>query len=310
MRQRSPNESAISWLTLSLLLATGLLSCARPSAADQKLYEQVSGAKALAYVQALVDFGPRPAGSEALGKSRTYIEQQLASLGWVVTRQTFTDQTPRGTLTFVNLIARFKSESSSEPVFLLCSHYDTKLFDDVRFVGANDGGSSTGLLIELARVLAQKPKLAGKIELVFFDGEEAIQSFTDVDGLYGSRYFARELERTGDAKKFRGGILLDMIGDKSLGVTMPLDSPSDMARDIFATAEAVKCRDRFSYFDHGSVLDDHVPLNSAGISTIDLIDFDYPPWHTADDTMDKISGESLQTVGRVVIYYLTNYQPK
>ena len=309
MRQRFPNDSGILWLASGLLLTTSLLGCARPAAADQKLCEQVSGAKALAHVQALVDYGPRPAGSEALEKSRKYIEQQLTSCGWAVNRQTFTDQTPRGTLTFVNLVARYQGRSSKS-MFLLCSHYDTKLFDDIRFVGANDGGSSTGLLIELARVLAQKPELAKKIELVFFDGEEAIESFTDTDGLYGSRYFARELERAGEAKKFQGGILLDMIGDRSLGITMPLDSPSDMARDIFATAEMLKCRDRFSYFDHGTILDDHAPLNAAGISTIDLIDFDYPPWHTADDTMDKISGESLQTVGRVVICYLLNYQPR
>jgi hypothetical protein len=101
-----------------------------------------------------------------------------------------------------------------------------------------------------------------------------------------------------------------MVGDRSLDITLPIDSPREMARNIFAAAEALKCRDHFTYFDRGEITDDHTPLNAAGISTIDLIDFDFPPWHTAGDTIDKISAESLQTVGRVVIYYLTEFQPK
>jgi Zn-dependent M28 family amino/carboxypeptidase len=186
---------------------------------------------------------------------------------------------------------------------LLCSHYDTKLFDAIRFVGANDGGSSTGLLLELARVIGQEPNLAKQIELVFFDGEEAYENFSETDGLYGSRYFAKQLKGDG-AKQFRRGILFDMIGDRSLGITLPPDSPSAMARDIFAAAEALKLRNYFSYMDR-NLIDDHAPLNSAGVSTIDIIDFDYPWWHTADDTLDKISAQSLQITGSVALYDLS-----
>ncbi|MFL6514978.1 MAG: M28 family peptidase [Chthoniobacterales bacterium] len=277
------------------------------TAAPKELWEELSGDKAMGHVQRLVDLGPRPSGSEAIEKSRAYIEKQLHDLGWDVSRQTFTDATPRGPTTFTNLIATFhgkQASAASSGMFLLCSHYDTKIFDNIRFVGANDGGSSTGLLIELARVIAQRPELAGKIQMVFFDGEEAVEEFTDTDGLYGSRHFSSELTKTKTASRFRGGILLDMVGDRSLGITLPLDSPADLARDIFAAADAVKCRNQFTYFDHGTVLDDHTPLNAAGIPTIDLIDFDYPPWHTADDTMDKVSANSLETVGRVVVCYL------
>jgi Zn-dependent M28 family amino/carboxypeptidase len=249
----------------------------------------------------LVDLGPRPPGSEAIEKSRAYIEKQLQASGWTVARQSFNDDTPRGKVTFVNLIATFGKNAT--PQFLLCSHYDTKTFDTVRFVGANDGGSSTGLLVELGRVLAQDPALAVKIELVFFDGEEAYENFTETDGLFGSRYFAKQL---GAAKsKFRGGILFDMIGDRSLDVTLPPDSPPQLAGDIFAAADATKVRSHFTYFDR-QILDDHTPLNAAGIPTIDLIDFDFPWWHTGEDTMDKISAESLKTVGGVAIYYLTH----
>jgi len=270
------------------------------TAAPSKLWEQVSGDKALAHVRQLVDLGPRPAGSDALEKSRVYLEKELHAAGWKVTRQSFVEETPRGKVSFVNLIATFGDKA--EPEFLLCSHYDTKLYDTVRFVGANDGGSSTGLLLELGRVLAGDPALARRVELVFFDGEEAFVNFTESDGLYGSRYFARQLGQ--EKAKFRGGILFDMIGDRSLDITLPPDSPAAMARDIFAAAEALKLRDHFTYF-HSDILDDHTPLNAAGVPTIDLIDFDFPYWHTPDDTIDKISADSLQIVGRVAIYYLS-----
>jgi glutaminyl-peptide cyclotransferase len=274
-----------------------------------KIWEEFSGEKAFAHVQRLVDLGPRPAGSQAIEKSRDYIEEQLRRFGWHVTRQTFTDDTPRGKVQFVNLLARFSEENPPPPLFLLCSHYDTKTFDTIRFVGADDGGSSTGLLLELARVLGQHPDLAKKIELAFFDGEEAYEQFSDKDGLYGSRYFARQLKGPGAASQFRGGILFDMVGDRSLGITLPSDSPAHMARDIFAAADALKLRSYFTYLDR-ELIDDHTPLNAIGIPTIDIIDFDYPWWHTAEDTLDKISPQSLQIVGAVALYYLSEFALK
>jgi glutaminyl-peptide cyclotransferase len=278
------------------------------SAAQARIWEEFSGDKALAHVQCLVDLGPRPPGSEAIEKSRDYIENQLRLFGWEVTRQAFTGDTPRGKVRFVNLIARFRAQGGA-PSFLLCSHYDTKTFDAIRFVGANDGGSSTGLLLELARVLGQHPNLAAKVELVFFDGEEAYENFSETDGLYGSRYFARELADAKTGKQFRGGILFDMVGDRSLDITLPTDSPVEMARDIFASAEALKLRNYFSYFDR-EMMDDHTPLNRIGIPTLDMIDFDFAWWHTADDTIDKLSAQSLQVVGSVAAYYLSEFALK
>jgi Zn-dependent M28 family amino/carboxypeptidase len=253
--------------------------------------------------------GPRPAGSDAIEKARNYIEEQLRNSGWHVTSQGFTDDTPRGKIHFANLIARFSSDADTgSPSFLLCSHYDTKLFNSIRFVGANDGGSSTGLLLELARVIGRHPNLAKKVELVFFDGEEAFENFSDTDGLYGSRYFAKQLQRN-EAKQFRGGMLFDMVGDRSLGITLPADSPAAMARDVFAAAEALKVRDHFTYLDR-DLVDDHAPLNAIGVPMIDVIDFDYPSWHTAGDAMDKISAYSLQTVGSVALYYMSEFAAK
>ena len=298
------NSSRHRFVTSLLLFPLVLVVCANGSrGANTKIWEEVSGERALAHVQQLVDLGPRPSGSEELEKSRLYIADQLHRSGWQVTRQAFTDETPRGRIQFVNLIAQFPEKRNAEPLFLLCSHYDTKIFDAIKFVGANDGGSSTGLLLELARIIGQHPNLAAKIELVFFDGEEAYDRFSETDGLYGSRHFAKQLEGS-SAKQFRGGILFDMVGDRSLDVTLPADSPPEMARDIFAAAEALKLRSYFTYLDR-EMIDDHSPLNAVGIPTIDVIDFDYSWWHTAGDTIDKISAKSLQIVGSVALYYLS-----
>ena len=290
------------FVTMSAVL---LASCADSGSNDKdgvRIWEEFSGENALRHVQQMVDYGPRPPGSDALERTRVYITQQLESVGWKVTRQSFTDQTPRGPVTFVNVIATFAA-AKQEPSFILGSHYDTKFYTDMHFVGANDGGSSNGLLIEMARVLALRPELAAKVQLVFFDGEEAYVNFTETDGLYGSRHFAKQLVAEGKAKQFGGGIVFDMVGDKSLTITLPSDSPTHIARGIFAAAEALNVRKHFTYFP-GDILDDHAPLNAIGIPTIDLIDFDFPAWHTAGDTMDQISAESLEIVGSVAARYL------
>ena len=261
----------------------------------------------MVHVRNLVELGPRPPGSPPIEASRVYIAKQLEQFGWRVTRQTFTADTPRGPMEFVNLISEFGSpteEIKPESLFLLCSHYDTKLFQDVRFVGANDGASGNAVLLELARVFSQRPRLAKHLVLVFFDGEEAYENFSETDGLYGSRHFAERLVAEDKTKRFRGGMVFDMVGDRSLTITLPPDSPSHIAQEIFASADALNLRKYFTYFDH-DITDDHTPLNAVGIPTIDLIDFDYDWWHTTGDTLDKVSPESLQIVGSVAAHYLS-----
>jgi glutaminyl-peptide cyclotransferase len=291
-------------VALGFLAACNRAQTESPSRDNQrKIWEDFSGEKAMAHVQAMVDFGPRPPATKAIEKTRTYLTKQLELFGWKVERQTFSDDTPRGKIEFANLIATFVGKGPG-PSFLICSHYDTKTFDTAKFVGANDAGSSTGVLLELARILAERPDLARKVELVFFDGEEAYQAFSETDGLYGSRYFAKQLVAQNKTEQFRGGVLLDMVGDRSLNITLPPDSPAEMASGIFAAADALKLRKYFTYFDR-DILDDHTPLNEAGIPTIDLIDFDYAPWHTPNDTIDKLSPESLRIVGAVTAYYVS-----
>lgn len=268
----------------------------------------------MAEVRKQVEVGPRPAGSAELEQARKLIEESLRATGWEVERQTFTNETPRGAIQFSNLIARFSATGQS-PVprdtqrAIVCSHYDTKRFSTIRFVGASDGASSTGALVELARVLALDPALAAKVELVFFDGEEALVQFTNPedttpDGLYGSRFYAKQLRQSGRAKQFQFGILWDMIGDSDLTITLPPDSPQALTREIINSADALKLTQHFRAFDR-PILDDHWPLNNiARIPTIDLIDFDYPAWHTADDTLERLSPDSLQKVGAVTLHHL------
>jgi hypothetical protein len=163
--------------------------------------------------------------------------------------------------------------------------------------------------LELARVLALDPGMAAKIELVFFDGEEAFVQFTDPDdpkpdGLFGSRHYARALMSEGRASQFKFGILWDMIGDRDLTITLPPDSPPELSRGILNSAEALGVRQNFGFLAR-SILDDHEELRRrAHVSTIDLIDFDYIYWHTAEDTLEHIAPESLQKVGSVTLHYL------
>jgi hypothetical protein len=279
-----------------------------------EIWKEFSGDKAFDEARKQVEIGPRPAGTPELEKARLLIEGSLKASGWEIERQKFTDETPRGAVEFVNIIARF-SATGAHPAprntqrAIVCSHYDTKRFSTIKFVGASDGASSTGALLELARVLALDPAMAAQIELVFFDGEEAFVQFTDPDaakpdGLFGSRYYARQLTAEGRATQFKFGILWDMIGDRDLTITLPPDSPSDLARGILASADTLGVRKNFGYFSR-TILDDNVEIqHRARVPTIDLIDFDYIYWHTAEDTLEHIAPESLQKVGSVTLHYL------
>ncbi|HEV7403961.1 MAG TPA: M28 family peptidase [Chthoniobacteraceae bacterium] len=280
----------------------------RASPPPAELWKEFSGERAMQEVAKQVGFGPRPSGTPEVAEARKAIEESLRASGWVVEEQPFSDETPRGRIAFVNIIARHagpdgRPPTATTPHAIVCSHYDTKRFSTIKFVGASDGASSTGALVELARVLALDTALATQLELVFFDGEEAVQQFTDTDGLYGSRHYAIALAEAARARQYKFAILWDMIGDKDLTITLPPDSPAELARGIFAAADALQLRRHFSYLNHG-LTDDHVPLNQHGIPSIDLIDFDYPAWHTADDTLEQLSPESLQKVGAVTLHFL------
>ncbi len=279
------------------------------SAGPEEIWKEFSGEKAFEEVRKQVAVGPRPSGSPELEKARLLTEEGLGRSGWQVERQAFTDDTPRGAIQFVNLIGRFSADgkkpaSSATQRAIVCSHYDTKRFSTIQFVGASDGASSTGALIELARVLALDPALAAQIELVFFDGEEAVVQYTAQDGLYGSRHYAAKLREAGRAGQFKFAILWDMIGDADFGITLSPDSPATLAQEILKSAETLGLKSFFGYHNV-NIYDDHVPLQTiARIPAIDLIDFNYLYWHTADDTLERIAPGSLQKTGAVTLHHL------
>ena len=264
-------------------------------AAPAPAQDRFDGARAFRHVERLVALGPRPAGSPAAERTRQYIAAELKRLSIDTRVLPFDAETPHGTVKMANVLAVLPGRRPD--VVLIGGHYDTKHFKDVEFVGANDGGSSTALLLELARILARRPRQF-TYWVAFFDGEEAREHWTDRDSLYGSRHLAAELMRTDRLP--RAVIVADMIGDRRLGIRREGHSTPWLTDLIWAAARRLRYDAHFLP-ETLVVEDDHVPLLRAGVPAALLIDFDYPPWHTADDTLDKVSAESLRVVGEVLL---------
>jgi Zn-dependent M28 family amino/carboxypeptidase len=240
------------------------------------------GAAALRHVERLVAIGPRPAGSPEGEKARAYIVATLRALRITVDVREFTAETPHGRLRMANVVAALPGRRPD--VILIGGHYDTKWFRDIRFVGANDGGSSAGFLLELARRLAARPH-EYTYWIVWFDGEEARETWTATDSLYGSRQLAGELQRA--HRLPRAMLLVDMIGDRDLGLRREAYSTPWLTELVWSSAARVGHAGAFGE-DTQPVEDDHAPFLRAGVPAALLIDFDFPPWHTADDTLDVL----------------------
>jgi glutaminyl-peptide cyclotransferase len=291
----------------AMIMALILVACAQtPHPSSGSL--AVNGKKAMEYVRAQVNFGPRPPGTPALEKCRAYIRTQLEGFGYQVDDDAFLTQTPYGPITMHNLIAR--KGKGERGVIALASHYDTKLMENIRFVGANDAGSSTGLLLELARVLANSRELYD-YWFVFLDGEEAFVEWSTFDSTYGSRHLAQRWKNEGITTRIRALILLDMIGDKDLDVWYETNSTPRLMDLFWNTAKRIGLASILSQIK-APVGDDHIPFLDVGIPCVDIIDLNYGPnnsyHHTAADSLDKVSPESMEKVGRVVLAMLPELQ--
>jgi Zn-dependent M28 family amino/carboxypeptidase len=262
--------------------------------------------RAFEHLRRIVAFGPRPAGSAAIGQTRDYIKAQLAEAGVPVVEQAWEDRTPVGPIKMVNLIATLRGASKNR--LIIGGHYDTKRFREFRFVGANDGGSSTAFLIELARVLKAR-KNALTIELLFLDGEEAVVEWVGDDNTYGSRHYVQTARQNGTLASAKAFVLVDMIADRNLQMTRDTNSTPWLAALIRDAASAQKLGAHFAGPEM-ALEDDHVPFLKAGIPSVDIIDFDFPAWHTADDNLDAVSARSLQIVGDVLIAALPRIEAR
>jgi len=292
-----------------LLIAMGAAACASlPSLLSST--QTFSAEKAMDHVRAQVNLGPRAPGSDAHRKCRRYITQQLESYGYQVEDDAFTAKTPYGPIEMHNLIA---GKGRIQGDFIaLATHFDTKLMEGIEFVGANDAGSSTGLLLELARVLSNDEGPLG-YRFIFFDGEEAFVKWSAFDSTYGSRHLARRWRLEGTAEKLRSLILLDMVGDKDLDILKDSNSTRWLSELFQKTASEIGLQKIYSPASM-AVEDDHIPFLDIGIPSIDLIDLNYGPgnsyWHTREDTLDKITVESLDKVGRLVLAALPKLQQR
>ncbi len=292
-------------------------SAATPKAEsdDAKKTTTFDGERAFNHVKAQVEFGPRPAGSPAIEKTREYLVRELKSYGLQTTLDEFTETTPRGKVKFKNVVAELPGETPN--VVILASHYDTKLFKEFVFVGANDGGSSTGALLEIARVMAsEKQKRKFTYWFVFFDGEEAFcrewsECLGGKDNTYGSRYMVERLRKEKQLDRVKAMILLDMVGDKDLTIPREEGSSKWLVDAIWGTAQQLGYTKQFPHRASSVGDDDHMPFLRAGVPAVDIIDFEFGDgpqdnsyWHTEEDTPDKTSAQSLKIVGDVLLLSL------
>lgn len=260
------------------------------------------------HVKKQVEIGPRIPGSPELARTREYLIGSLKSSGLAVTTSDFSASTPIGEKQMVNITAEIPGESKE--VIIISSHYDSKYYKDMRFVGANDPGSSVATLLEIGRVLGgnpQKPKLT--YWLVFFDGEEAFcEGWDDCskpgapDNTYGSRQFVAQLRKNNEVDRVRAMILLDLMGYKNLELGRDTLSTRWLQDIIWRTARDIGHGKYFVDRPEGVGGDDHEPFLRAGIPAVDLIQLNgYPYWHRAEDTLDKVSPQSMKIVGETVV---------
>jgi len=284
------------WLRSGVVcLALTVASSAAPA------QQHFNGAKALEYARQFVAIGPRWPTSQGHDKAEQFLRSQLQHDQ--LEEDTFTADTPIGPVAMRNFIVRFPGKKNG--VIVLGTHYETNYpLKNINFVGANDGGSTTGLLLAIADQLRGKTLDGYSVWLVFFDGEEAIQSWSQSDSTYGSRHLAVKWAKDGTLGRIKAFMLADMIGDKDLDIQRESQS-TDWLVALVRQAAHKFGYDRYFFQTDEPVEDDHLPFVERGVPSIDVIDLDYGPnnsyHHTAQDTMDKISARSLTIDGDVFL---------
>ena len=306
------------WTELVVLRAAFIVVLFGAVGSGQAAAPAFDSGRAWEHLRQLVAIGPRPAGSAALDQTRKYIKGQLAAAGVAVVEQAWDEQTPIGTVHMVNLLATIpgaRPPGARGDRIVISGHYDTKLFRDSRFVGANDGGSSAAFLLEMARVLKAR-RNALTVELLFLDGEEAFCLNWDEcgrpgapDNTYGSRHYVAVGKRSATLAGIKAHILVDMVADRDLRLKRDLNSTPWLTDIVWAAAKARKL-DTFFVPLATQIEDDHIPFMQAGVPSVDVIDLEYDAWHTPGDTLDAVSARSLQVVGDVVLAALPRIEAR
>ena len=266
------------------------------------------GKRAFEHVAKQVGFGPRPSGSQALAQTQDYILTQLKSDGCTTEVDSFNADTPIGRLPMKNILVKIPGDDAS--IILLGTHYDSLLRHDITFVGADDSGSSTAVMLELARLLCAKHSKHA-VWIAFFDGEEAMKSWSETDSRYGSRQMAARFAASGDISKIKAFLLADMVGSRSLHFARESTSTPSLVDLMWATAAKLGYSEIFVNTSSGAE-DDHDSFLKRKVPSIDVIDFDrqqdVPFWHTAEDALDKISARSLAISGHVFLETVNELQ--
>src|SRR5712664_5014343 len=263
------------------------------------------GKRAYAHVEKQVAFGPRPSGSAAIGQLQEYIQSELTSYGCKVDVDSFSSDTPAGRLAMKNIVAKIPGDKPG--IIILATHYDTKRLEN--FVGADDGASSSAVMLELARLLCPRHG-AYQVWITFFDGEEAVKFvWQDPDNRYGSRQMAAKLAMSGDLPKIKAVLLADMVGSRNLRFRREADSTEALTDLIWSTAARLGYSNIFVN-ESSSTVDDHIIFLKRGVPAVDVINFEIPYWHTVEDTLDKVSAKSLAITGHVFLESLKQLQSK
>jgi glutaminyl-peptide cyclotransferase len=272
---------------------------------DRGLPPSFDGDRAMQYVKDIVKYGPRPIGSENHKKVEDYLLSHLKTD--TVEHDEFTADTPEGKFPVRNIIAKFPG--TKDGIIVVASHYDTNYpLRNTSFVGANDGGSSSAVLLELANQLRGKNNEGYSVWLVWDDAEESIKPDTEVnfldDSLYGIRHLADKWQADGTLKRMKAFLLADMIGDADLDIERDLNSTPWLESVVYSAATRVGYQSHF-YGRTNQVSDDHLPFMQKGVPSADLIDFSYGYnnvfWHTPQDTVDKLSPKSMEITGAVIL---------
>jgi glutaminyl-peptide cyclotransferase len=268
------------------------------------------GKRAFAHVAKLVSLGPHPSGSPAIIQAQDYIKAELNSYGCKVETDAFSSDTPAGRLPMKNILVKIAGEKPG--IILLGTHYDTKRLDN--FVGADDGGSSTGVMLELARLLCAQHGLYNAW-IAFFDGEEAVNfEWKDPDNRYGSRQMAARFSMSGDLSKIKAFLLADLVGGRTPHFKRDDTSTEWLNTFVWGVAAKLGYSSIFVQ-ERGNIGgDDHFSFTQRKVSSVDVIDLDtrndVPYWHTPQDTLDKISPKTLAIVGHVFLECVKQLQSK